>query len=234
MTGGFYSAPPALIPAPGNDSIIKSETMTKEKTRTSAYRHSRIIITRLFVFLLLILLVITGSRWETRAPLVSGVLFVSGCLLAGIASLGRLWCSLYIAGHKTRSLVVQGPYSLCRHPLYFFSFLGGIGVGLASETLTIPAVIIAVFIIYYPFVIRFEEEKMRTLHGQLYEDYCRQIPRFWPRWSRLTEPEEYCVFPKTFRKHLLSALIFIWMLGVLELIEMFRELDMFPTFLSVY
>jgi len=191
-------------------------------------------ITRLFITLLLILFVITSDKWATRAPLVSGVLFLSGCLLVGIATLGRLWCSLYIAGHKTRSLVVQGPYSLCRHPLYFFSFLGGIGVGLASETLSIPALITTAFAIYYPFVIRFEEKKMHDLHGQLYENYCRRTPRFWPNWSLLTEPDEYPVFPIIFRRHLFSALGFIWMVGFLELIEMLRELDMFPTFLTVY
>jgi len=152
----------------------------------------------------------------------------------GIASLGRLWCSLYIAGHKTRHLVTEGPYSLCRHPLYFFSFLGAVGVGLASETFTIPAIILAAFALYYPFVIRFEENKMRARHGQAYDEYCQNTPRFWPRWSRLSEPEEYSVYPKTFRKHLFSALLFVWMIGILELIEMFRELGMLPVFIALY
>ncbi len=208
--------------------------MRKDKKGSSTYQQIRLNLTRLFVILVIVLVAITGSQWETRAPLVSAILFFGGCILAGIASLGRLWCSLYIAGHKTRHLVTEGPYSLCRHPLYFFSFLGGIGVGLASETLTIPAFILAAFAVYYPYVIRFEENRMRTLHGGIYEDYCWKTPCFWPRWSRPAEPEEYTVYPKTFRKHLFNALGFIWMIGVFELIEMFRELGMLPTFVSLF
>jgi protein-S-isoprenylcysteine O-methyltransferase Ste14 len=208
--------------------------MEKRKTGNSTYQQVRLNLSRLFVVLLIVLVAITGSQWETRAPLVSAILFLAGCLLAGIASLGRLWCSLYIAGHKTRHLVTEGPYSLCRHPLYFFSFLGGIGVGLASETLTVPVLILAAFAIYYPYVIRFEENKMTAQHGEIYGAYCRQTPRFWPRWFLLIEPEEYSVYPKTFRKHLFSALGFIWMIGVFELIEMFRELGMLPTFVVLF
>ena len=35
--------------------------------------------------------------------MVSAVLFLFGCFLAAIASLGRLWCSLYIAGIKQKN-----------------------------------------------------------------------------------------------------------------------------------
>lgn len=208
--------------------------MKKKKKGNSTYQKVRLNLSRLFIILVIVLVATTGSQWETRKPLVSAILFLTGCMLAGIATLGRLWCALYISGYKTRHLVTEGPYSLCRHPLYFFSFLGGIGVGLASETLTIPALILVMFAVYYPYVIRFEEGKMHTLHGPIYEDYCRRTSGFWPRWPRLAEPEEYTVYPKTFRKHLFDALGFIWMIGIFELIEMFRELGMLPTFASLF
>ena len=208
--------------------------MNEIQTSRSTYQQGRLNLTRFFAVLILILLAVTGSRWETREPVVSAVLFLLGCVLAGIASLGRLWCSLYIAGHKTRNLVTEGPYSLCRHPLYFFSFVGAVGVGLVSETLTLSAVIFAAFALYYPFVIRFEENKMLALHGTMYEEYCRKTPRFWPRWSLLREPEDYSVYPRTFRKHLLSALGFIWLIGVLELIEKVRDVGMIPVLLKLF
>jgi protein-S-isoprenylcysteine O-methyltransferase Ste14 len=71
-----------------------------------------------------------------------------GLALAGIASLGRLWCSLYIAGYKTEELITEGPYSIYRNFLYFFSFLGAIGVGFASESLLIPLIIPILFTSY--------------------------------------------------------------------------------------
>lgn len=200
----------------------------------SKYQQGRLDLSRLFVGLLVLLIAFTGSRWETRSPMVSAVLFTLGCFLAGIATLGRLWCSLYIAGRKTRQLVTEGPYSICRHPLYFFSFLGAAGVGLTSETLSIPLLIGAGFACYYPYVIRYEERKMHAEHGAAYMEYCRQTPQFWPKWSLLKEPEEYAVYPRIYRLHLFSALGFIWVIGILELIEIFKELGAIRTFASLY
>jgi protein-S-isoprenylcysteine O-methyltransferase Ste14 len=194
----------------------------------------RLYLTRIFVVLLLGILLFARNKWEIRAPLVSTVLFSIGCFFAGIASLGRLWCSLYIAGHKIKHLIVQGPYSICRNPLYFFSMLGSIGVGLASETFTIPAILFVAFTFYYPFIIRYEEEKLRNQFGQQYDAYVRRTPRFWPKWSLLTEPEEYVVNPKTFKRHLFSTLWFIWLIGILELIEGLHEVNLVPEYFSLY
>jgi len=198
------------------------------------YRRTRLNITRIFVGLLVMLMLVSSSRWEAKSPMISAILFLAGCFLAGIASLGRLWCALYIAGYKTKRLVVNGPYSICRNPLYFFSLIGGIGVGLATETFTIPILILAAFAWYYPYVIRHEEEKLRMHYDEEFETYFRTVPRFWPKWSLLTEPEEYTVIPKTFRKHIFSALWFIWLIGILELIEQFREMNILSTSFSLY
>jgi protein-S-isoprenylcysteine O-methyltransferase Ste14 len=192
------------------------------------YRQARLNITRVFIGLLIILMVISGNQWETQAPIVSAIFFLAGCFLAGIASLGRLWCSLYIAGYKTAHLIVEGPYSISRNPLYFFSMLGGLGVGLATETFTIPILILAAFTWYYPYVIRHEEDKLRERQGQAYETYFRAVPRFWPKWSLLTEPEDYVVAPCP------GEQLGIHGLGILEMIEEFRELNILPTYFSIY
>ena len=198
------------------------------------YRKTRVNITRLFVGALIVLLLVSKSKWEEKSEAVCGVLFLTGCVLVGIASLGRLWCSLYIAGRKTDHLVVLGPYSVSRNPLYFFSLLGGVGVGLATETFTVPIAIAAMFTFYYPFVIRHEEEKLRMHHSEEFETYFRSVPRFWPKWSLLDEPKEYIVAPKVFRRHMYSALWFVWIVGILELLETFRELGVLSALLSIY
>lgn len=198
------------------------------------YRKVRVNITRIFIALLTILLLVSESTWEKQAPIVSAVLFLIGCILVGIASLGRLWCSLYIAGYKTDTLVVAGPYSICRNPLYFFSLLGGLGVGFATETFSIPVIIFIMFAWYYPFVIRHEENKLRNIYGAHYQAYFRSVPRFWPKWSLLQEPEGYTVTPKIFRKHIRSALWFIWIIGILELLEMLREIGIFSAYFAIY
>lgn len=198
------------------------------------YRKTRVNITRLFVGALIVLLLVSKSKWEATSEVVCAILFLTGCVLVGIASLGRLWCSLYIAGYKTDHLVILGPYSVSRNPLYFFSLLGGVGVGLATETFIIPLAIAAMFAFYYPFVIRHEEEKLRMHHGEEFETYFRSVPQFWPKWSLLDEPKEYIVAPKVFRKHMYSALWFVWIVGILELIETLRELNVLPAPFSIY
>ena len=120
----------------------------------------RVPISVAYVLVLVALVLSSASVWEAHSPLVCSSLFCLGIFLAGVGSLGRVWCSLYIGGRKTRTLVCDGPYSLCRNPLYFFSLLGVMGVGFASETLVVPGILVLGFAAYYPFVVRAEENKL--------------------------------------------------------------------------
>ncbi|MEN6373685.1 MAG: isoprenylcysteine carboxylmethyltransferase family protein [Smithella sp.] len=194
----------------------------------------RIEISRIFVAAIIIVIALSDSMWETRAPFVCAILFMIGCILVGIASLGRLWCSLYIAGYKTDSLVTEGPYSLCRNPLYFFSLIGAVGVGFASETLTLPVVLFLIFTIYYPFVIKSEEAELSNLHDAKFKTYFQNVPRFFPKLSNFKEPEEYIVKPAVFRKHIFDALWFIWLIGIMEILESLHELHVLPTIFKFY
>jgi len=193
----------------------------------------RILHSRLFAGGLFAIILFSDSRWETIG-LTSAVLFFSGALLVGIATVGRLWCSLYISGYKTKQLVKTGPYSLSRNPLYFFSLLGAIGVGMVTETLTIPVVIAAGFALYYPSVIREEESRLAEIHGDEYMEYRLNTPLFLPSISLLKEPEEYTVNPRIFRKSIFEALWFVWILGIIELLEEFHATGVIPTLFHLY
>jgi protein-S-isoprenylcysteine O-methyltransferase Ste14 len=164
-------------------------------------RKWRVAVSRIFVILVVFFAAISQSAWEDRCPIVSTILFLTGIFLVGTASLGRLWCSLFIAGRKTKTLITTGPYSVSRNPLYFFGLIGALGVGLTTETMSVPVILLLAFTLYYPFVISHEEEKLRMRHGQEYEKYVHTVPRFFPRMSRLNEPQEYLVDPIVFRKH---------------------------------
>ncbi len=111
----------------------------------------RIRMTWVAVGAMITLLLFTSNAWDkVAASIVAESLFVTGIALAGIVAIGPLWCSLYIAGRKNGILVVEGTYSLCRNPLYLFRFIGAVGFGLATETVTVPLVIAAVFAAFYP------------------------------------------------------------------------------------
>ena len=199
----------------------------------SIVEKTRIPITRVFAGILLIIIIFSSNAWE-RISLVSNFIFLLGCILVGIASLGRLWCSLYIGGYKNTALVTSGPYSTSRHPLYFFSMIGGAGVGLATETLLIPVVIVILFFVYYPSVIRSEERRLLSLYGERFEAYRMNTPAFFPKLSLLQEPETYTVSPRIFKRNIFRALWFIWLVGILEIIEGFHETGVLPIYFRIY
>jgi len=194
----------------------------------------RIRISQIFTGLLVVLIGISNSLWEDKAPFVTTVLFLLGAVLVGIASLGRLWCSVYIAGYKTDHLVTQGPYSMCRNPLYFFSLLGALGVGFTSETLLIPLIILIAFVGYYPLVIKSEEAELLKRHKSKFEIYLKEVPTFFPKISLLNEPEEYIVKPIIFKRHMFHALWFIWFVGIIEIIEELHELSVLPAIFKIF
>jgi protein-S-isoprenylcysteine O-methyltransferase Ste14 len=194
----------------------------------------RIHLTRLFAGILSGIILFTNSAWETQAPFLSSVFFIIGITLVGIGTLGRMWCTLYIGGYKTNQLITVGPYSMSRHPLYFFSLIGGVGVGFASETLLIPTFIAVAFALYYPFVIRSEEKKLREMHPEGFEAYVKRTPVFFPKLSLLTEPQEYKVNPISFKRRLFSSFWFIWLVGILKIIEELHKLNLIPVLFKIY
>lgn len=191
-------------------------------------------LSRLFAALLVLFICVSKSAWEDTYHAVSTSLFFLGIILVGIASVGRLWCSVYIAGYKTDHLITQGPYSLCRNPLYFFSLLGAVGVGLCSETISIPLIIFIAFAAYYPFVITSEETRLLRLHTSKFERYMKEVPRFFPKLSLLKEPEEYVVRPRVLKRHMVDALWFIWLAGILEIVEELHALKILPELFTIY
>ncbi|MEQ1440465.1 isoprenylcysteine carboxylmethyltransferase family protein [Fontimonas sp. SYSU GA230001] len=193
-------------------------------------RH-RIVLSRLMVAGVLVVLAISSSAWSGRQAFFASVLVALGLVLIGLAMVGRLWCNLYIVGYKNQTLLTTGPYSASRNPLYFFSSLGGVGVGLTSGTLTVGVLIAVLFALTYPGVILTEEKRLEKIHGQAWLDYMARVPRFFPRLSQLVEPEQYEVHPRLFRKHLLDALWFAWAAGVMALIDGAHGMGWLPNYL---
>ena len=194
----------------------------------------RLKISRLCMFLSLFVLCITENYWENNEKIITFILFSIGIFLVAIASLGRMWCSLFIAGYKDNELITQGPYSMCRNPLYFFSMIGALGVGFVTETFIFPILIMISFFLYYPSVIKDEENRLKELFGESFENYKKKVPQLFPKFSNYKEPEEYLVKTKVYKRHMFSALWFVWIVGILELIEGLRELRLLFSWCYIY
>ncbi len=191
-------------------------------------------ISQVFGLAFILLFIFSSKVLETTAPYAAGVLFMLGCILVGVATVGRMWCAQYIAGYKDSVLVREGPYSVCRNPLYFFSFLGCIGVGLCTESLVLTGILLVVFMIVYPFIIRSEEAKLQRHFGSAYTAYVQEVPRFFPDFRLYHEPKTYAVSPKVFRHAAFDVLWFIWAVGILECLEGLQEAGIIPLLLQIY
>lgn len=177
----------------------------------------RILISRLFAAAFFGALLFTTSRLE--GSLWPDVFFFIGLALVGVATIGRLWCSLYISGYKNSELITVGPYSVTRNPLYFFSFVGFVGVGFATEMATFGVVMAVFFAAVYPVIIAREEALLRARFPDAFTAYCLKVPRFFPRWSGYTEPPTWSVDTRRFRRTMRDVVWFVWLVALSELVE---------------
>lgn len=184
----------------------------------------RIRVSRVLLLAFIAALLACGSRYE--GTLLPRVLLLAGIVLAGIATVGRIWCALYISGHKDADLVTSGPYSLCRNPLYLFTLLGMAGLGLTTGTLTLALVFPAAFIPGYLAVVRREELALHQRFRGRFEAYCAGTPRFLPRLATAQEPVSYVVSPPAFRRALRDVIWFVWAIGVVQLFVALHELHL--------
>jgi protein-S-isoprenylcysteine O-methyltransferase Ste14 len=82
-----------------------------------------------------------------------------------------------------RKFVPHGPYRLVRNPMYIggVSMLLGGGLYLTSVAMAVFALV--AFLIVHTFVVFAEEPGLRKRFGQEYEDYCKAVPRWIPRFT---------------------------------------------------
>ena len=81
---------------------------------------------------------------------------------------------------RTEPLVIEGPYRYVRHPLYFGVVVIVIGWWLLLDYsfLLVSAILL---LLWFNFVVaRFEEEELRAMFGERYEEYAKEVPRIIP------------------------------------------------------
>ncbi len=201
--------------------------LSGQATRTK----TRLAVSRLFGLTVLALLLVSAPYWRSGEgnPLVGSVLFFLGILLACLGFFGRVWCLSFIQGRKKKVLIKEGPYSLCRHPLYLFSLIGGVGVGLCTQTLTIPLIFLVAFAFYYPIVIRREEKFLGDIF-EGYEAYKLESNAIVPNWSKFAEGENVTMCARSFRQELTEAAGSVAFIGVILLVQGLQSAAILPTY----
>ena len=150
-----------------------------------------------------------GSWSEVLLDILGWMLFVAG---AGV----RFWATLYIGGRKGGTMMMEGPYSICRNPLYMGTFLLLLAMGCFLENLTffLGAAISAAA--YLGWVVRSEEARLSHRFGQTYQDYCKRVPRFFPRFSSFQTSNTITVDARALIREARTAAIWVWLPLVCE------------------
>lgn len=162
------------------------------------------------------------------------VLEISGFTLLGIAALGRIWSAAYISGKKSKELVTDGPYSIMRNPLYFFSFLGFVGAGLAFESLYLAGALAAVFFLtHWPTILK-EERKLAGIFGESFAEYKEQVPRFIPAPWRHSHADSFAVSPPVFSKAIMESWMIFAVFLCAHTIEWAHTHQFLPVVFRVY
>jgi protein-S-isoprenylcysteine O-methyltransferase Ste14 len=140
----------------------------------------------------------------------SGAGFVFVCL----ACLGRIWCSVFIAGHKDADLVTGGPYARCRHPLYAFSILGALGLGLATKSVLLCVVTVLLITALVVYAAACEEQFLADAFPESFKAYVESTPNMWWPGRARPLPGQVDVRPEVYWKAFVDAGSFflLWLL----------------------
>lgn len=179
----------------------------------------------LMAAIFLVLLVITKPA--NFGSLLYEILEQAGFVLVFVAVLGRIWCTLYIAGRKNRELCTVGPYELCRNPLYLFSLIGLVGICLAAANILLAIVAATAYLLYYQGVIRGEERRLAAIFEADFDRYVASTPRFWPRWRIPCSCAILQVDSRIFTRSLAEVIWFLLAITFIEVVEILKDCHLF-------
>jgi protein-S-isoprenylcysteine O-methyltransferase Ste14 len=188
--------------------------------KSAVERHRGWINAAMWSFIFATVIFIRRTQPESRG---SDFWEIAGFILIVVSTMGTLWCGGYLFGRKSKQLCQDGPYSVCRNPLYLFSGLGGLGVVMVSVRLLLIVVFLLVFCVNYFLVVKFEEKRLSQLFGNEYESYTERVPRLIPRFRNYRTLEKLEVDPQRHLWGIVKSSRYLWMVVALELIESLKE-----------
>jgi protein-S-isoprenylcysteine O-methyltransferase Ste14 len=147
---------------------------------------------------------------------------IVGFILVTLACLGRIWCSVFIAGHKDAELVTTGPYARCRHPLYACSVLGALGMGLTSKSILLCAIVVALIIALVVYAASCEEQFLADAFPEQFKEYVSGTPNMWWPGGRKVLPEHVDLRPAVYWKAFLDAGSFFLLWALVAVAAEFR------------
>lgn len=188
---------------------------------------------RLTALLLLGLLVLVATSERSASGFAGLLLQLTGLVCVACAALGRVWCSVFIAGYKDAELVRAGPYSALRHPLYALSLLAMLGIGLTTRSAALTVALLVVFAAIHARAAREEDRLLRSAHGEAFERYAATVDAFRPRWSAYRVPQALEIRPRVLWKAFLDAGTLLGVWALLVLVDALQRAAFTPTWMTL-
>ena len=190
-------------------------------------RKLRIDLLRLSFVPIIIMAVFVRPSWSLQSILGFAMEF-GGYLLLLTGLIIRIWCIFYIGCRKSKEIVTEGPYSICRNPLYIGSFVLAIGVGLCFENLLILLLVPGLIVPVHIFAARMEEAHLESKFGEQYRTYKHEVPRFWPRLSSYHSPRTISVNVYSIRRIAADTVGVLLLPEIEDLLELLHEHGVIP------
>jgi protein-S-isoprenylcysteine O-methyltransferase Ste14 len=206
-----------------------------EVGRSALQRRQRVRKRRIQIMavVLLPLVLFVGSAWPEGGP-VSEAIEIGSLLMIIAGIVGRTWCTLYIGGRKRESLVVEGPYSVVRHPLYLFTLLAVLGVGAQTGSLLV-AVLLAVGISWpLAAVSQAEDKVLGELFPLEHRAYVARVPAFVPNMRLWTDVDRLEIRPAFAARTFLEACTMLLALPAAVLIHALQVNGALPVLLRLH
>lgn len=152
---------------------------------------------------------------------------------AGIAAiviciLGRTWASLYIGGRKIEQFVTDGPYSVMRNPLYFFSIIGTAGAGAQLGSVVAALVFGALaWVVFYVVTLQ-EERLMAKRYDAAFANYMVSVPRFLPNPRLWRDKPTLTIMPSKILRTFADAMLFLLAIPIAEGFEQLQQIGVLP------
>ncbi|MFM8806842.1 MAG: methyltransferase family protein [Sphingomonadales bacterium] len=149
-------------------------------------------------------------------PVVLGLLIT--CMGQGIRGL-TIGLAYIVRGGKegkpyADGLVTEGIFRHCRNPLYVGNILMLLGVGILANSVFYVAVMMPLFLFIYQAIVLAEEDFLRKKFGSGFDNYCRDVNRWWPSLQGIGETLGSMEF--NWKRWILKehTTQFIWLLGI--------------------
>ena len=153
---------------------------------------------------------------------------IAGWCLFAAGALMRFWSTLYIGGRKLHTLANEGPYSVVRNPLYLGTFLMWSAAAVYLQSVVLAVGVVAAIAFYRWFAVPGEEKQLLATLGQPYELYCRETPRFIPRFSQFRSPQTLSVTTLGLWLECRRASRWVWLPILAEVINHLRAASWWP------